>query len=89
MSILSFDSFITSFTPSFSVIELCESFVEGEFCTAEAYEGVFYKIKMQTDGDRLYIESYVYEVNISIDYHYVNSEILYFDLVEGKVYFSD
>ncbi len=68
-------------------ISRCESFVEGEFCDVAALDYEYApdsRILMQTDGDRLYIESYRYNANLN----YVSAEIMFFDLIDGLVYFE-
>jgi hypothetical protein len=61
-------------------IDLCEDFEEDSFCTAKLeYDNIY--LKVINEDDKLYIESYRY----NIDYQSVNVEIIYIDLVDDKV----
>lgn len=71
-----------------SVIDKCAEFVEGEFCTVGEENNRSYKIKMQVMGDKLFIEAYGYSADIDNSYYSIDAEIMFFDLIDGLVYFE-
>ncbi|MBI9009951.1 MAG: hypothetical protein JEZ05_07960 [Tenericutes bacterium] len=67
------------------ILDSCESFVEGEFVNVTYFERD-YVIKMSTNEDLLYIESYHYEVVDEVTT--IHAEIMNFDLIEEKIFFE-
>lgn len=68
-----------------AVLDVCTDFVEDTFMEVD-YGLYNYFIKASVDGDQLYIESYHYNADSSVDARWTN--IMYFDLIEGKVIFK-
>lgn len=67
------------------VLDVCTDFVKDNFMEVE-YGSYNYLIKASVEGDQLYIESYHYYADSSSDGLWTN--IMYFDLIEGKVIFK-
>jgi hypothetical protein len=67
------------------VLTLCDNFQEDVFMEVQ-YESQTYIIKTSVKGDQLYIESYSYYTN-QPEYS-ISTNIMFFDLIEGKVIFK-
>lgn len=72
---------LNSFT---SILDSCEDFKDNEFFNT-TYDLSEYKIKMFTNGDELYIESYRYNLE---DTSSIRVDIMHFNLIEDKVHFE-
>ena len=68
-----------------AILTLCNDFQEDIFMEVQ-YESQTYIIKTSVNGDQLYIESYSYYTN-QPDYS-LSTNIMFFDLIEGKVIFK-
>lgn len=76
---------IMTLTEFLSILELCDDFVEDEFFNV-TYNQMHYIIKMNVQGDKLYIESYRYILND--EFGRMSADIMMFDLVDEMVYFE-
>ena len=68
-----------------AVLALCSNFQEDTLMEVE-YDSFTYTIKTSVDGDQLFIESYRYYTDRVNDW--IWTDIMYFDLIDGKVIFK-
>jgi len=70
-------------------LENCAEFQENDFCTILG-EDANYKIKVLNEGDKLYIEAYIYQYTEEYDlvFSSVSASIMYFDMVNDELVFE-
>ena len=73
-----------SLTRFINILDSCDNFKVDDFFNT-TYDSLVYKMKMYTNGDELYIESYNYNLE---DTNSIRVDIMHFNLIEDKVHFE-